>query len=488
MPRARFTRSRGAGPDGGRCGADLAVAVQHQYQPQFQAPLAVHTTTWAVTAHTGRSAERQPPVSVSPVWLRVGGIAVAGVAVTACATNAAADGTAGSASHSAAGPVARGAVAGPTAGSSGGSASAGASGGGSAAAGAVAASPATVQAATVASLSARQLAGQRVIYSYKGLTPPSGLLYLIRHGYAAGVIFFGNNISSKSQIAAVAKKLEKANASGHNPVRSPLLLMTDQEGGLVRRLPGEPILSEKAIGRSAHPAVAAKSAGVGAARNLRSVGMNVNLAPVLDVYRHAGNFDDQFQRSYSKNPHKVSWIGADFIKAQQGGNVAATAKHFPGLGAASATQNTDAQPVTLHVSKANLRGIDEQPYKAAIAAKVKLVMVSWAVYPSLGTKQPAGLSTHVVQGELRKHLGFTGVTVTDALDAGALRAYGSIQHRAVLAAKAGMDLLLCSGQGKGEGENCLNGLEGGYRDGTLDQNAFKAADTRVINLRGTLPG
>ena len=69
--------------------------------------------------------------------------------------------------------------------------------------------------------------------------------------------------------------------------------------------------------------------------------MNVNLAPVLDVYRRAGNFDDQFGRSYSMNPAVVSDLGANMIRAQQAGGVAATAKHFPGLGAATATQNTD---------------------------------------------------------------------------------------------------------------------------------------------------
>jgi beta-N-acetylhexosaminidase len=338
-----------------------------------------------------------------------------------------------------------------------------------------------------ASLSPRQLAGQRVIYSYAGHTPPSALLWLIRHGEAGGVIFFGNNISSKTQIAAVVSKLEAADAATTNPVRSPLLLMTDQEGGLVRRLPGAPIMSEKQIGESAHPADNATAAGTGAAANLRSVGMNVNLSPVLDVYRVAGDFDDQFQRSYSMSPHKVSYLGADFIKAQQKGGVSATAKHFPGLGAATAQQNTDLTPVTLRVSKASLRSIDEAPYTAAIAAKVKLIMVSWAVYPGLGATRPGGLSTNVVQGELRKRLGYTGVTVTDALEAGALKAYGSIQNRALLAAKAGMDLLLCAGQTKGEGTACLDGLENGYNGGQLGKTAFEAADTRVLNLRASLP-
>lgn len=86
-----------------------------------------------------------------------------------------------------------------------------------------------------------RLASVGLIYSYRGLTPPAGLLTSIRHGEAAGVIFFGGNISTTAQITDVISRLDQANASPHNPLRRlPLLLMTDQEGGLVRHLPGAP--------------------------------------------------------------------------------------------------------------------------------------------------------------------------------------------------------------------------------------------------------
>ncbi len=337
-------------------------------------------------------------------------------------------------------------------------------------------------------LTARQMAGQRIIYSYGGLTPPAGLLRLIRHGEAAGVIFFAANFSSEAQISATIRQLDQANASRLNPVRSPLLLMTDQEGGIVRRLPGQPVLSEKQIGESADPAAQAARAGAGAGRNLRGVGMNVNLAPVLDVYRQAGDFTDMFGRSYSANPGTVSRLGADFINAQQAAGVAATAKHFPGLGAAAVSQNTDSGPVTLPLSRAAIRTVDELPYKAAISAGVKLIMVSWATYPALDAARPAGLSSAVVQGELRQRLRFGGVTITDALEAGALRAFGSISARAQLAARAGMDLILCSAQTVGEGEEAMSGLASGYRDGTLSHAAFKASLQRTLALRASLPG
>jgi beta-N-acetylhexosaminidase len=103
-------------------------------------------------------------------------------------------------------------------------------------------------------LSLAQMAGQRVIYSYTGLTPPASLLSSIRNGEVGGVIFFSQNISSQAQIASVIAELDQANASPQNPLHSsPLLLMTDQEGGLVRRLSGAPVLSESRSGSRPTP-------------------------------------------------------------------------------------------------------------------------------------------------------------------------------------------------------------------------------------------
>jgi beta-N-acetylhexosaminidase len=413
---------------------------------------------------------------IRPWWPTAGGLALAVAtalpAMAACA-GASPAGTREAGQRPATGPAAR--PAGPAA--------------GAAAPAAGAASPGTGSAAPAATprMSAQQLAGQRVIYSYPGLNPPASLLTLIQHGEAAGVIFFAPNISSPAQIAGVIKRLDQANASPGNPVRAPLLLMTDQEGGQVRRLPGRPYLSEQQIGANplAQAETLAAQAGQGAAATLRGVGLNVNLAPVLDVYRLPGGFDGQFGRSYSMNPSVVSALGTDMIKAQQGGRVAATAKHFPGLGAATASQNTDLRPVTLALPLAVIRGTDEPPFQAAIKAGVKLVMLSWAVYPAIGAR-PAGLSPNVVQGELRNRLKFSGVTITDALEAGALTSYGSIQNRTLLAAQAGMDLMLASARSVTEGQQARAELATAYGAGTLPHPAFQASVDRVIALRQSL--
>jgi beta-N-acetylhexosaminidase len=218
------------------------------------------------------------------------------------------------------------------------------------------------------------------------------------------------------------------------------------------------------------------------------VGINVNLAPVLDVYRQPGNFIDEFQRSYSSSPKVVGTLGAAFIGAQQRLGVAATAKHFPGLGSASRRQNTDLGQVTLRLPLSTLRAVDEAPYANAIAAGVKLVMTSWAVYPALDPRLPAGLSPAVIQGELRGHVGFGGVTITDGIEAGALASFGSTGNRAVLAASAGADLILCAATNPDDNTPALgaaarNAIASALAHGRLARGAAQLAAGRILALR-----
>lgn len=335
-------------------------------------------------------------------------------------------------------------------------------------------------------LSPAQQVGQLVIWSYPGLTPPPALLDAIRAGLVGGVIFFGENInrSDRSQIQAVTSELAQAQAD--SGIGYPLLLMTDQEGGIVQRLPGAPGISEKQIGASADPVGTAQSAGTGAALNLLDAGMNCNLAPVLDVFRQAGNFDDRFGRSYSMDPVVCGECGAASITAQQQLGVVTTAKHFPGLGAATRAQNTDLGPVPLDVSLSDLRSIDELPFTYAINADVDMIMTSWATYPALDPDLPSGLSPRIVRGELRGRLKFSGVTITDAIEAGALQSFGDTGERAVAAAAAGMDIVLCSARDVGQGQDAVDALQAAVADGQLDRGEALHALQRVLALRGRL--
>ncbi|GFF56938.1 uncharacterized lipoprotein YbbD [Aspergillus udagawae] len=326
-------------------------------------------------------------------------------------------------------------------------------------------------------------AATHVIYSYPGPSPPASLLSLISSGKVGGLILFGENIDANLSTTIASIQKTYASSPGYNG--TPLLIMTDQEGGKVRRLPGGPTLSAKQVGMSADPASTAAETGTEAASTLSKYGVNVNLAPVLDVYRSAGNFIDEYGRSYGNSSRLVTSCGEAFIAAQQRQKVIATAKHFPGLGAAGAGENTDLVPVRIDRGLKELRRVDEAPYTAAIAAGVDMVMASWAVYPALDDK-PAGLSEKWIQGELRGRHGFRGVTITDAIEAGALGAYGDDAARGVLAAQAGMDLLLASARNVSQGEAIVDALTKALETGEVDTEEFEAGTARIMALRRTL--
>jgi beta-N-acetylhexosaminidase len=198
--------------------------------------------------------------------------------------------------------------------------------------------------------------------------------------------------------------------------------------------------------RSASEQLAAgtvRSDSVAGARALRSVGVTVSFAPVTDVPSVADAA--LASRAFSRDPQVVSEAVTAAIRGWRSGGVAATAKHFPGLGGAQA--NTDRALVTIRRSRARLDAVDLEPFAAAIAAGVPLVMVGHARYPALDRARIASQSRPIIEGVLREELGFRGVVVTDSLEARASLATGSIAKVSERALRAGADLLLLTGRG-----------------------------------------
>jgi beta-glucosidase-like glycosyl hydrolase len=326
--------------------------------------------------------------------------------------------------------------------------------------------------------------GHHVIFSYSGLEPPSQLLDLITEGKVGGVILFGENVDDN--LTSTVNVLQKTYKQSPHYSGSPLFIMTDQEGGKVRRLPGGPEQSAKQVGQSADPQEAATQMGIDAATVMTTYKNNVNLAPVVDVYREEGDFADSAGRSFSNSSTLVGTCASAFITAQQSANVVAAAKHFPGLGAAGTSENTDLQPVTIDLTLEELRKVDMAPYSKAIAAGVDMVMTSWAIYPALDADFPAGLSKTIIQNELRGRLGFKGVTITDAIEAGALTAFGDHANRGLLAAQAGVDILLAAARDHTQGESVYDALLAALEDGSLDKDVFSAATDRILEVRKKL--
>ncbi|KAJ6439885.1 glycosyl hydrolase [Purpureocillium lavendulum] len=338
------------------------------------------------------------------------------------------------------------------------------------------------------------LAGQHVVYSWPSSSqPPQELLDLTRQGLVGGVILFGENMDANT--TTHVKQLKDAYDASPAPgllrrltgKRTRFFVSTDQEGGYIRRIKdGEPKLSAKQMGAAADPAAAGEAGGAGAAATLKQWQHNVNLAPVLDVFRQPKDFTDYWERSFGNTSAQVVAAAVPFLTAMQAAGVAGAAKHFPGLGAASHEANTDLQPVTLTQPLDELRAVDMAPYKAAIAAGIDMVMTSWALYPALDAKYPAGLSRKWVQGELRGRLGFKGVTITDAMEAGAISGFGGAGETGLMAKKAGMDLLLASQRNVTQGEVIRKAIVNALKHGHLDQKDFDAATRRIASMRSKI--
>jgi beta-N-acetylhexosaminidase len=281
-----------------------------------------------------------------------------------------------------------------------------------------------------------QLVGQRLVVAMRGTAPSAELLGRVRRGEVGGIILFGRNVVAPSQVRALTDALRAAARAAGQP---PPLLVADQEGGATRRFRwGPPRLPAAALGGLEAPAV--EVLGRSTARALRALGVDVDLAPVLDVPSGPSAFIAAQARAFSRDPRRVATLAAAFARGVEAGGVAATAKHFPGLG--RATVNTDVAAVTVDASRAQLEH-DLTPYRALIAAHVPLVMLSNATYPALDAK-PAVWSP-AVEALLRKGLGFEGVTITDALDAAGPTHGRTVASAAVLAAQSGADLLLVVG-------------------------------------------
>lgn len=323
-----------------------------------------------------------------------------------------------------------------------------------------------------------QLAGARVITGFSGHHPPPALRRMIEAGEVSGVILFDGNAGSRASVGRLTAELRAIPRP--EAVNQPLLVTVDQEGGLVRRLPGPPKPSASEIG--ARGARFAQRLGRATGASLAGMGVNVDLAPVLDVGR-PGRAISEEMRAFARSPSGVSRIGGGFARGLASQGIAATAKHFPGLGAARLNTDNAVQRVRLSATK--LRRVDERPFASFAGAGGAMVMLSTAIYPALSHK-PAAFSRAIATGELRDRLGFQGVSITDALGTISARTVGGPRRAARAAAAAGADIVLFTDLHSAL--ESQHALAAGLGDGSLDRNEFQRSVDRVLALRAALAG
>lgn len=322
---------------------------------------------------------------------------------------------------------------------------------------------------TAMKMTTSELIGQRIVTGYVGSRPPSTLLKAVRRGRVGGVILFRDNIPSTSRAKRSIRALQREAKAGGQPV---LLVMVDQEGGIVKRIDSiPPRRSARQIGQAADPAAAARSEGENTGRALAKLGFNVDLAPVADVPDRADSFLGT--RAFSRDADTVAEAACAFAEGLNTGGVAAAFKHFPGLGRARA--NTDLQRVTVNATAVQLRA-DLEPYRRC-PAQHRLTMVASATYPKLGIKSPAVLNRKAY--DLLAETGFTGLTISDALDTPSIAGRRRHEYRAL---RAGLDLLLYA-QTKGAATRAHRRLVAEERADGLSREALEADAARVIEFK-----
>jgi beta-N-acetylhexosaminidase len=320
----------------------------------------------------------------------------------------------------------------------------------------------------------RRLVGQMLVVRMQGEATDE-LLGLARGGELGGVIVFAPTGIAPAVLADQIRRLRRAASRAGYP--EPLVAI-DQEGGDVKRLPAEPPDISPAQLAGSGGAEAAEGQGLVTGKALARIGIDVDLAPVLDLGAE-GSF--VAERSFGEDPGQVSELALAFADGLGQAGVAATAKHFPGLGLA--TVNTDTTPSSVDASRRELEPSLE-PFRAAIAASIPLIMIANATYPAYDPELPASLSARVVTGLLRRELGYDGVVITDDLGAGALTAAGLDEGEAAVAAvSAGADLALTA---LSDGSQARAALVRAARRGELARGALTDSCLRLIALRDRL--
>lgn len=291
----------------------------------------------------------------------------------------------------------------------------------------------------IKSMTLEQKIGQMIIASFPSKEYDSHAEELVKNNIG-NIILFLRNVGSKEELAELNNKIQKEMMK---KTGLPAFITIDQEGGMVTRIyEGATFLPGNMALAAVKDSEAVKKAAEISGEELRALGINFNLAPVLDVNNNPKN-PVIGVRSYSDNPEVVAEYGINVIKGLQSKGVIATAKHFPGHGDTDADSHL-ALPLVSH-SIDRLNKVELYPFKKAIENGVDAIMSAHVLFPAIEKeKLPGTLSHKVLTGLLRGELGFNGLIMTDCMEMKAIADYYGTVKAAVMAVKAGADLICIS--------------------------------------------
>ena len=292
----------------------------------------------------------------------------------------------------------------------------------------------------VQELTDHQMAGQRLMVGFEGTAFNPDLEFLIRELKVGGIILFAQNIEDPAQLRRLCHDMQKCAQSSGQP---PLFIAIDQEGGTVARL-REPAFREFPPITELNTLSAAETFSRDMADQLSALGINMNMAPVMDVA--PDNFESIMkQRVFGSDPGHVAAMGRVVIEQHQNRPIMAVAKHFPGIGRTTLDSHLDLPEFDAPME--NLAEYDLIPFQAAIDANVAGIMLSHIRYTAIDPQWPASLSPAIARDLLRNKMGYTGLVMTDDLDMGAVKNYYSVTDAIGQILESDVDLALICHKG-----------------------------------------
>lgn len=332
-------------------------------------------------------------------------------------------------------------------------------------------------------LSLEEKAGQLLMIGFEGKKPRPEVARLLAEGKAGGVVFLARNLVDAGQTRELIQSLQELAAK--RPHGLPLLIAIDQEGGAVVRLrKGVTVFpGNMALAAAGNPEYAFRAAAA-VAEELRVLGVNMNLAPVVDVNNNPRN-PVIGVRSFGEDPKSVAELGSLAIKGYQSRGLAAVAKHFPGHGDTTVDSHRGLPRIEHPLSR--LEAVELVPFRAAIAAGVAGIMTTHCSFPAVDPDpdRPATLSPPVLSGLLRDKLGFHGLLLTDCLEMQGITKKYSADQAAVLAVQAGADLALITHTYEQQ-LNAHRLLVEAVRSGFIPATRLEAAVARILHLKAQL--
>ncbi|MCB8818181.1 beta-N-acetylhexosaminidase [Desulfosporosinus shakirovi] len=330
--------------------------------------------------------------------------------------------------------------------------------------------------AQIKTMSLEEKVGQLVMVGINGYENDANSIQLIKNHHVGGFVLLKQNVKDTKQMLALINSLKDTNTVN----KMPLFLAIDEEGGRISRMPGEfmKIPASQRIGELNNSELSYQLGGI-LGDELKSFGLNMNFAPVLDVNSNPKNpvIGD---RAFGNEPSLVKKLGIQTMKGLQSRQIISVVKHFPGHGDTSVDSHVGLPTVNHDIDRLN--SLDLVPFEAAIENNVEAIMMAHILLPKIDPENPASFSRKIISDLLRKDLNFNGVVITDDITMGAVVNNYDIGEVAVESINAGSDIVLVCHDYLKE-EAVIKAIQKAAENGNISMDRLDQSVYRILTLK-----